>query len=339
MIERKEPWFTEPAIKVLDEYLKNNRPHVYEFGMGASTVYLHDKCASLKSVDHDEVWFSKVVNELKDPINISLFSANRPYNNSITHEIDNFYDIIIIDGRDRVKCIESALPKLKPGGWLILDNSERPYYQKGIDLMKGWERTDYTQPEPDKYGFTYPDWTTSIFIKPSTFKMMVNCQEEEDFFLSHLKPNMRVLEYGCGTSTMAIAPLVKEVVSIEHNKDWYRRMADQVPDNIKIYFMPCDMEPTQDYTDGTYEDFKSYIELPIILNEKKEKFDVIFIDGRARVGCAEVCSTLGHKDTLVFIHDFNHPDEKWRRNEYYNAEKYLQRIEGIFTMWKFKIKF
>lgn len=169
--------------------------------------------------------------------------------------------------------------------------------------------------------------------------MTVNNVDEEHFFLSHLTKDMRVLEYGSGDSTLAIASLVKELVSIEHHDDWYRKMANVIPSNVKLYFMRPDSQPSIQYDDGTYENFKSYIELPIIINDKKEKFDVIFIDGRARVACASICHLLGHKDTLVFIHDFNHPEEKWRRSEYYEAEKYLNRMDGVFTMWKFKIKF
>ena len=84
--------------------------------------------------------------------------------------IDQFvhehFHIIIVDGRDRVLCVQSSLPKLKSGGWLILDNSERPEYGAAIDMMAGWNRIDFRQMRPDKYNFTYPDWTTSIFIKP-----------------------------------------------------------------------------------------------------------------------------------------------------------------------------
>jgi len=164
-IIRSGCWFTEDAIKVLEHHLKPEFS-VFEFGMGSSTVCLYDKC-NLYSVDHDTKWFdwcSYILGCLNYKKN--LFLSERPYNNIINNYSDNFFDIIIVDGRDRVKCIESSIPKLKSGGWLILDNSERPYYQRGIDLMQGWERKDYYQPEPDKYGFTYPDWTTSIFIKP-----------------------------------------------------------------------------------------------------------------------------------------------------------------------------
>jgi len=168
----------------------------------------------------------------------------------------------------------------------------------------------------------------------SEFKMMVCNQGEEDFFLSHLTKDMRVLEYGSGASTLAIAPLVKEIVSIEHDANWYNQIREKLPINAKLYFAKPNNPDYQD--DGTLEDFKNYVLFPA--DHDLGKFDLIFIDGRARVACASVCREMAHENTLVFIHDFNHPEEKWRRQEYYAAEQYLQRLEGVFTMWKFKIK-
>jgi len=172
----------------------------------------------------------------------------------------------------------------------------------------------------------------------SELKMMVNNLQEQEFFLSHLTKDMRVLEYGSGASTLAIAPLVKEVISIEHNTDWYNDTKSKMPGNVKLFMVPCNKEPDPSYDDGTLDDFKDYVVHPTSF-AAEQPFDVIFIDGRARVACAEVCKFLGHRNTLVFIHDFNHPEEKWRRPEYYAVEKYLERMDGVFTMWKFKIKF
>lgn len=163
--EREGCWFTEPAIKLLDDYLKENNCFVFEFGMGSSTIYLKDKCKYLMSVEHDAEWYKKIAKDFSSAGAHTLFHMERPYNTII----DNCkipIDVIIVDGRDRVKCIQSAIPKLRSAGWLILDNSEREYYQPGIDLMKDWNRIDCRQNRPDKYDFTYPDWTTTIFIKP-----------------------------------------------------------------------------------------------------------------------------------------------------------------------------
>lgn len=163
-------------------------------------------------------------------------------------------------------------------------------------------------------------------------KMWVNNLQEQEFFLSHLKPHMRVLEWGSGSSTLAIAPMVKHVTSIEHTGKWYEEIKSKMPGNVDLRFVPPNNPEYSD--DGTLADFVDYITNPLASGP----FDLIFIDGRARVECAKLCRQLGHADTLVFIHDYNHPEEKWRRPEYYEAEKYLQRVDGVFTMWKFKIK-
>jgi hypothetical protein len=155
---RKECWFTEEANGILSNFILNYIPFVYafEFGSGSSTKYLLDNCDLLCSIEHDPDWAKQTGAKL----------CERPYNNQIESFEDEFFHLIIIDGRDRVKCIESSIPKLKNGCFLILDNSEREYYQKGIDLIKDWNRIDCKQNRPDKYGFTYPDWTTSFFRKP-----------------------------------------------------------------------------------------------------------------------------------------------------------------------------
>lgn len=159
------PWLTESAIMCLEKILRPDLC-VLETGMGESTIYFRQKCEMVISIEHDEAWYNKITERLLKPSFFTLFRADRPYNNIIDALPNNSFAIILIDGRDRVKCIQSSIPKLKSGGWLIVDNSEREYYKPGIDLMKDWNRIDCKQNRPDKYDFTYPDWTTSIFIKP-----------------------------------------------------------------------------------------------------------------------------------------------------------------------------
>jgi len=169
--------------------------------------------------------------------------------------------------------------------------------------------------------------------------MTVNNSGEQEFFLKHLKPHMRVLEWGSGASTSAIAPHVRELVSIENNSEWHEKVKATLPDNVTLCYVPANSEPKPEYDDGTFEDFRDYVEHPLqFVQQDAARFDFIFIDGRARVACAQMCKQVGHVKTIVFIHDFNHPDEKYLRREYFAAEKYLKRIGGIFTMWRFKIR-
>ena len=76
-----------------------------------------------------------------------------------------------------------------------------------------------------------------------------------------------------------------------------------------------------------YDEFKDYIESPI----EYGPFDIILIDGRARVSCSSICKLLSHENTIIFIHDFHRP-------EYQEALKYLELIDSVKTMSKFKLK-
>jgi hypothetical protein len=167
--------------------------------------------------------------------------------------------------------------------------------------------------------------------------MTVNTQAEADFFIKHLKPEHRVLEWGSGASTLEIAKHVKQIFSIENNLTWFGKIVGKVPDNAKVFYVPFNTEEGPG-EDGSYEQYKDYVDAGIDLANNYGKFDVIFIDGRARVACAAICEQIGHKDTLVFIHDYNHPNPKYLRSEYFPAEDHLNRLDGELTMWKFNIK-
>ncbi|MBI5865098.1 MAG: hypothetical protein HZB38_11445 [Planctomycetes bacterium] len=71
------------------------------------------------------------------------------YVRAIDQHPDATFDVILVDGRARPACIQHAIPKLKPSGWLVLDNADREHYQAAIRLLLGrWERRDFAGPIP-----------------------------------------------------------------------------------------------------------------------------------------------------------------------------------------------
>ena len=56
---------------------------------------------------------------------------------------DNVFDLVMVDGRARNSCIWHARRKVKPGGYLVLDNAEREKYLSGIKLMERWECLEF----------------------------------------------------------------------------------------------------------------------------------------------------------------------------------------------------
>ena len=167
--------------------------------------------------------------------------------------------------------------------------------------------------------------------------MWMNNIEEQEFFLSHLKKEHTVLEWGSCSSTKEIAKRVTEVISIENNKSWYNKVKLENPDNAKLYFISANKEPSPEYDDGTFDDFKDYVLFPSSLNKK---YDIIFIDGRARVECFKIAKQLLKPKGLIFIHDYKHPEKQYRRFEYEVIEndEDIINIEGEFTMYKFEMK-
>lgn len=167
-------------------------------------------------------------------------------------------------------------------------------------------------------------------------EIMFNNKEELDFLLKHLSPECNVLEYGSGGSTLEIAKHVKTLYSVEHDKNWYDKVKQLIPPNVILHYVPRNKVEAVGH-DGTEEDYKDYIHAPIDLYPQI-KFDVIFIDGRARPHCAKKAVGLLKENGIILIHDYRHPQEQYRRYEYETVEEFLQVIDGTFALWSLKPK-
>ncbi len=121
--------------------------------------------------------------------------------------------------------------------------------------------------------------------------------------ITNLRPN-RCLEWGTGFSTIyftRLLPKNPQWISIEHNEEWFQTMqAKNLPEGVSLNFIPAD-NPSFHYTngDGSFLDFKKYIEFP------EGKFDLIFIDGRARNACLTKAQELVSDYGVVILHDVN----------------------------------
>ncbi len=100
------------------------------------------------------------------PKNVEVFYQElvygEKYSNFSNAMLDKF-DIIIIDGRDRVNSIKNSLESLNEEGVIILDDSERADYKDGIEflLTKGFKKIDFWGISP---GLFYKKNTT-VFYK------------------------------------------------------------------------------------------------------------------------------------------------------------------------------
>lgn len=158
------PWVTYSFIDFIKGRIKKQHT-VFEFGSGNSTFFYAKYAGLVVSVEHDKEWYDKIVND--KPENSEMIFCELVRGGDYCRmpvKLEEKFDIIIVDGRDRVNCCKQAVDALTPDGVVVLDDSEREFYREGVDflLKKGFKQLAFSGVSP---GLFY-EKATSIFYKP-----------------------------------------------------------------------------------------------------------------------------------------------------------------------------
>ena len=169
---RNVPWFVDGAVDFLDKQIqKGTIKKILEFGSGASTVWFSSRVDVLVSVEHNKEWHTKISNLITPRTGIDLRLREQPYNTVCEEPLpEKEFDLVVIDGRDRVACTQSACTFVRAGGFLMLDNSDMkaPWSPAIFDLLESWKKITWVQKGPDQVGYTAPEgieWETTVFFK------------------------------------------------------------------------------------------------------------------------------------------------------------------------------
>ena len=143
-VDDRMPWISFDAIDYLKKIARPNM-RVFEYGSGGSTMFWISRVQELISVEHDLSWYSRMKSILDrqtsgnfkfilaEPTSDIGFEEKKFENPSdfisgddsykgksfenyarvIDQFPDNYFDIIIVDGRARPSCIQQGIPKLK----------------------------------------------------------------------------------------------------------------------------------------------------------------------------------------------------------------------------------
>jgi hypothetical protein len=148
------PWWTYRAIDAVDAWLDaRTRPiRSFEYGSGASTLWLSRRCDEVMTVEHDAGFAAMLADRLAAAGNVTMqvipaVPASHPavpsakegyagldfagYAAAIDSHAGEF-DLIVIDGRARQACLGHALPRLRVDGLIVFDNSARRRYRPVI---------------------------------------------------------------------------------------------------------------------------------------------------------------------------------------------------------------
>lgn len=150
------PWWTFKATNEVDQFLKSKDSlSAFEWGSGASTIWLARRVESIISIEHETKWFEKMQSISKEYSNITLcleeprnlngefstfMSSKKGFKNldfqqyvTAISKFNKKFDLIVIDGRARQACFEIAVNYLNRDGLIVFDNTNRSRYQKVIN--------------------------------------------------------------------------------------------------------------------------------------------------------------------------------------------------------------
>ena len=184
-------WVVFQAFPFIESLLSSEAT-VFEYGSGGSTVFYSKRVKQVISVEHDASWFNAVERVLaeeaisnchyqlippeytgrsnRSPEDPEAYCSSDPlwagydfykYATLINSFPDDFFDFVAVDGRARPSCVLNARRKVKMGGYLMLDDTERPHYRKAKELLRDWDKHAFYGPGP------YADhlWETTVWKK------------------------------------------------------------------------------------------------------------------------------------------------------------------------------
>lgn len=156
---------------------------------------------------------------------------------------------------------------------------------------------------------------TKYLLDPQMYPEEIAYWEE---YFSTLPTNARIVEWGSGGSTTMFLDLMKDgqqLVSIEHNDEWYDKVSDSVKEHprfkqltyIKIN-IDDNLKNIDFYRYGSpYEENPVFIDSYIApLSARPDLFnaDVFFVDGIARAAILATIRVKANSKAEVFIHDY-----------------------------------
>ena len=184
---RNTPWTSPGSILIFNKLLNKNMTG-FEYGSGKSTIYFAKRINHLVSVEHEENWYNMVSARISDEnlqhVQYHLIARNEEtevseepefqrhyatelqdfqyrksyyaYFQFILNFPDDHFNFVLVDGRARVECALNSIPKIKPGGCLIVDNSERERYAPLFAILGDWKQVHTTTGLTDTLFFFKP---------------------------------------------------------------------------------------------------------------------------------------------------------------------------------------
>jgi hypothetical protein len=134
---------------------------------------------------------------------------------------------------------------------------------------------------------------------------------EVDLAASYMRGSDAYAEWGSGGSTRSFPPLVRQAWSIEHDCEWLEFMRRQLNASARDYGnlqTVCSLVPPtfrrwgtiSSFEHGDYRIFIVYVD--VIDSLGVDKFDIVLVDGRARMACAMKAIKYMHSESILLLY-------------------------------------
>lgn len=146
----KKPGMPEEDWKFIRGYLKPSFT-MLEWGSGGSTTFFSYYVKKYYSIEHNLKWFKTVISNIEKEKrkNVVLYYVPAPeknYSKYTTLILDNelkdmYFDVVLIDGRNRVECAKKILDFIDENSFVFLHDAERERYKEIFNYYEIIDRT------------------------------------------------------------------------------------------------------------------------------------------------------------------------------------------------------
>lgn len=149
------PWWVYTAAERVERFLaeRAGRARVFEYGSGASSLWLARRSAEVHSVEHHPGFAELMASRVAGLAHVTLrhvpaVESPAPATPSDRHghggldftdyvaaidAVPGSFDLVVIDGRARQACLARAAERIAEDGMIVFDNSNRGRYRAALE--------------------------------------------------------------------------------------------------------------------------------------------------------------------------------------------------------------